>query len=84
MSVDYETERREENLGRAVFYIMYIARALSIILIVGVPAAIVLHLIGKPFYFGFLIGLGAWLLYRGVRVFIFRVIMKFTRWANSE
>lgn len=79
-----EDGRKEETIGRAVTWVLYIRYALRIIAAVSLAALAVLYFIEKPLWLAPIIGAGAFLIWRFFRRVVFRLIMKFVRWSQKK
>ncbi len=76
---DKEQEKREERLGGALMYILWIVTALYRIAIVTVIALPVMWLIGKPLWIAPIIGVVAYILWR----IVWRAFWKFIHWSQK-
>ncbi len=79
-----DEDRKYEKLGEIIFSATYWLFALRIILAVAVPCTILMIAFHKPFWIGSLMGIGAWLVYRTIRRFVFRILIKLGRWSNEK
>ena len=69
-------DKKYEKIGEVIFTLSYWFYALKFIIAVSIPAVIVMIVIGKPFWIGILIGIGAWFVYRSIRRAILRFFIK--------
>lgn len=72
-------DRKYEKIGRTITSVTYWIFALKFIVVVSIPAAAILLIIGKPVYFAPIIGLAVFLIYRFFWRLIFWIFYKLSR-----
>lgn len=76
---DNNEDLKNGKIGRAIFSVSYFIYALSVIIPVTLISGIILYVISRPLWLAPVIGVGVWLLIRGVRRLIFRFFYGLSR-----
>ena len=77
---DNEQEKREERLGGALMWLLWIFNALYRIAIVTVIALPILWLLHKPLWIALVIGVAAYIIWR----ILWRLFWKFIHWSQKD
>ncbi|MCR4616483.1 MAG: hypothetical protein K5756_10110 [Clostridiales bacterium] len=82
--MDKNDDKRYETTGRVIFSVAYLTFAIKCTVIFSLVALAVLWFFNRPLWYAPLLGVAAFFVYRFFRRLFFRLMLRFTRWANDE